>query len=155
MNSYRHISMTWQIIVSALTGGLAGAVVANWLVIRRESAGRRLAFRNQIAVLMADLGDIPDKNHQDIRALYEESRRTVLMEAAKIEADIPCGKRDQIRSARASYRDLNTEKQAQLIQVMSHQRERGFDASTPCHIGTQSFKARMVELLKELHGSAA
>ena len=143
------------IIASGCTGGLAGAFINHWFTTRRDRGGRRLAFRNQIAVLIADLGDIPDSSHKEIHAFYDQSRRDVLVESAKIEADISKCRRGKLTAARADYRDLDKHQKGQLLEIMSHQRQHGLDAPIPPEIDTRGLKAKMTSLLQALHDHAA
>jgi len=147
--------MTWQIIVSAMTGGLAGAFAAHWLVIWRDGAGRRLAFRNLIAILKADLGDIPDASYKQIHALYDESRRDVLVESAKIEADVLRCRRGKLSAARADYRDMKSHQDKQLLEIMAYQREHGFEPPVPPEVNRGDLKSKMLSLLQTMYDLAA
>ena len=108
------------IIVSCISGGLAGTIIGHFFTIRRERDGRRIAFRNTIAVLLADLNDTEDE-----RAFHSSSRRSVLVECAKIGNDISCCRLERFKTARAAYcdvyqqdADLGMQRHGQRLQEM-------------------------------------
>ncbi len=63
------------IIVSALSGGLAGAVAANWFTIWRDKSARKRTFRGYVKSLKAELLaiDVTGKDHH----LVERHQATI------------------------------------------------------------------------------
>lgn len=142
-----------SVIVSLVSGGLAGAFVGHWLVVWREKACRRLAFRNILAVLIAELQDTAE----DGVSHYASSRRTVLVECAKIEADIGQSKRSDFKCARREYCGLEQSEQKREKQAFMHQVAQSADlaANYPPPAGdSRTVKQKMIAALQKLKDCA-
>lgn len=101
--------MTATIIISALTGGLAGAVAANWFTIWRDRVGRLRAFRGYVRSVHFELRAINLKNLQRGQ-LFQRQQNTVQgirAECARASEDVCNCRHSNFEAAWMAYCGLN------------------------------------------------
>ena len=138
-----------SILVSLVSGGLAGALVGHLLVIWREKAGRRLAFRNALSVYIVDLQETTD----DGVSHYDASRRAILIECAKIEGDIRSCNRFGFDSARCNYCGLpQNERNRDAQKVISGLTQNSTPATghPPPKPDSRTVKQKMIDAMQKL-----
>lgn len=84
------MSLVVPIVVSALSGGLAGAVAANWFTIWRDKSARKRTFRSFIKSVRAELLaiNLTSKDHRLVER-HQETIRGVRSACCDVSDDIP------------------------------------------------------------------
>lgn len=97
--------MTTQILVTALSGGLAGAIAANWFTIWRDCRGRKRTFRGYIRSVLAEANalDLENLHPRELVRHHQATIQGIRTQCALVYDDICSSRRSKFGIALVTY----------------------------------------------------